>query len=195
MKKQLLQAAIAGVLGAGVGLPAASPGRLLRRRFAAPGRCRCDRLTLGGPALAWNRFVTPSSDDAAQQTLVFGGYRWKSDIAVEAAFNSRDQYALKSSSNRPSGQHRRRARSRRRSARVWNADVYTSWEFLRSFSLYGRLGYAQNDAHPLFSGASLVPGDARRIRDGVNYGVGLRYVLSQLAGLARRVFAVQPFCR
>jgi opacity protein-like surface antigen len=49
--------------------------------------------------------------------------------------------------------------------------------------LYGRLGYAQSDSRPLFSGASLVPGDARRIQNGVNYGVGLRYVLSQSLGL------------
>jgi opacity protein-like surface antigen len=69
------------------------------------------------------------------------------------------------------------------SARTWNADVYTSWEFLRSFSLYGRLGYAQSDSRPLFSGASLVPGDPSRIHDGVNYGVGLRYVLNQALGL------------
>ena len=70
-----------------------------------------------------------------------------------------------------------------RRARTWNADVYTSWEFLRSLSLYGRLGYAQSETRPLFSGASLVPGDPRRLRDGVNYGVGVRYDMSQALGL------------
>jgi opacity protein-like surface antigen len=124
--------------------------------------------------------VAPAGDDAAQQTLLFGGYRWKSDIAVEAAFNSRDQYALKAGSDRPAGVGLGLVDA---STRNWNADVYTSWEFLRSFSFYGRLGYAQSDSHPLFSGASLVPGDARRIQNGVNYGVGLRYVLSQSLGL------------
>jgi opacity protein-like surface antigen len=67
-------------------------------------------------------------------------------------------------------------------AHAWNADVYTSWEFIRSLSLYGRFGYAQSDARPLFAGASLVP-DPRRQRDGVNYGVGLRYDVTHSLGL------------
>jgi opacity protein-like surface antigen len=139
------------------------------------------RLALGGPGLVWSRFVAPAAaEDAAQQTLLFGGYRWKSDVSVEAAFNSRDQYALKAGSDRPAGVGLGLVDT---STRTWNADVYTSWEFLHSFSLYGRLGYAQNDSHPLFSGASLVPGDPRRFRDGVNYGLGLRYILSQSLGL------------
>ncbi|HEY7943793.1 MAG: outer membrane beta-barrel protein [Burkholderiales bacterium] len=183
MKKQLLLATIAGVLGAGVGLPAQAQNGFYGGVSLRQGSAGATGLTLGGPTLAWSRFVTPSSDDNAQQTLVFGGYRWKSDITVEAAFNSRDQYALKSSSNRPPGSIGVGLGLADAQARVWNADVYTSWEFLRSFSLYGRLGYAQNDEHPLFSGASLVPGDARRTRDGVNYGVGLRYVLSRSLGL------------
>ena len=91
-----------------------------------------------------------------------------------------DQYALKAGSDRPAGVGLGLVDT---STRAWNADVYTSWEFLHSFSLYGRLGYAQNDSRPLFSGASLVPGDPRRFRDGVNYGVGLRYILSQALGL------------
>jgi opacity protein-like surface antigen len=50
-------------------------------------------------------------------------------------------------------------------------------------SLYGRLGYAQTETRPMFAGASLVPGDLRRQRDGVNYGVGLRYDMTQSLGL------------
>jgi opacity protein-like surface antigen len=177
--KQLLSLAIAVVLGPVVATPLYAQdgfygGVSLRQGGDTTG------LSLGGPALAWNRFVPPASDDAAQQTLFFGGYRFKSDIIVEAAFNSRDQYSLKPGSGRPSGVGLGLADA---SSRTWNADVYTSWEFLRSFSLYGRLGYAQSDTRPLFTGASLVPGDAQRIRDGVNYGVGLRYVLSRSLGL------------
>jgi opacity protein-like surface antigen len=45
------------------------------------------------------------------------------------------------------------------------------------------LGYAQTDTRPLFAGASLLPGDVRRQRDGVNYGLGLRYDMTQSLGL------------
>ena len=180
MSKQLLSLAISVALGIGAVASAQAQngfygGVSLRQRGAdAPG------LSLGGPTLVWNRFAGPAAEDVAQQTLLFGGYRFKSDIAVEAAFNSRDQYALKAGSDRPSGVGLGLIDP---SAKAWNADVYTSWEFLRSFSLYGRLGYAQSDSRPLFSGASLVPGDAHRVRDGVSYGVGLRYALSQALGL------------
>jgi opacity protein-like surface antigen len=66
---------------------------------------------------------------------------------------------------------------------MWNADVYTSWSFLGSFSLYGRLGYAQGEALPGYAIAALSPGDARAPRDGVNYGVGVRYDITGALGL------------
>jgi len=65
----------------------------------------------------------------------------------------------------------------------WNANVYTSWSFLRSFSLYGRLGYAQSDSLPAYALAALPPSEPRRLRDGVNYGVGLRYDVTSALGL------------
>ena len=69
-------------------------------------------------------------------------------------------------------------------SRSWNLDVYTSWAFYKTFSLYGRLGYAQAEAAPLFAGASLTSGvDPRRLRDGMNYGVGLRYDIKSDLGL------------
>lgn len=181
MKKQLLRLAIVGAL-IGTALPVYAQDGFYGGVSLRQGGADATGLALGGPALVWNRFVAPApaGEDAAQQTLLFGGYRWKSDISVEAAFNSRDQYALKAGSDRPAGVGLGLVDT---SARTWNADVYTSWEFLHSFSLYGRLGYAQNESRPLFSGASLVPGDPRRLRDGVNYGVGLRYILSQSLGL------------
>jgi opacity protein-like surface antigen len=180
MTKQLLSLSIAVTLGLALAPPSYAQNGFYGGVSLRQGGADSTELRLGGPALAWNRFGAPASDDAAQQTLFFGGYRFKSAIAVEAAFNSRDQYALKPGSDRPSGVGLGLVDA---SSRTWNADVYTSWEFLRSFSLYGRLGYAQNDTRPLFSGASLVPGDPRRIHDGVNYGVGLRYILSQSLGL------------
>ena len=139
-------------------------------------------LKLGNLPLAWNRFAgaAPVAEDSPQRALLFGGYRWKSDVAVEAAFNSNEMYALRPGGAGPMGVGLTTSDP---ATHVWNADVYTSWEFIRSLSLYGRLGYAQTDARPLFTGASLVPGDARRQRDGVNYGVGLRYDMTQSLGL------------
>jgi opacity protein-like surface antigen len=142
-------------------------------------------LQIGNLPISWNRFAVPMSDDTVQRSTVFGGYRWKSDVSVEAAFNTGDKYSLQPYSLQP----RRAATSGfgiappDSLAHTWNADVYTSWEFVRSVSLYGRFGYAQTDGRPLFAGASLLPGDVRRQRDGVNYGVGLRYDMSQSLGL------------
>jgi len=136
-----------------------------------------------GQMLIWNRFAPPAPDDGVQRSLVYGGYRWKNDVAIEAAFNSTDKYALRPASSGLSIGPGLGLTFGDVSQRAWNADVYTSWEFLRSFSLYGRLGYAQTEARPLFAGASLVPGDPRRQRDGMNYGVGLRYDVTHSLGL------------
>jgi opacity protein-like surface antigen len=134
-----------------------------------------------GESLVWSRFAAPTADDASQRSVVYGGYRWKNDLAVEAAFNATDKYALHpGSSDLTVGPGLDFGDV---TSRAWNADVYTSWEFVRSLSLYGRLGYAQTDARPLFAGASIIPGDPRRPRDGVNYGLGLRYDVTHSLGL------------
>jgi opacity protein-like surface antigen len=54
---------------------------------------------------------------------------------------------------------------------------------VRSLSLYGRLGYAQSDPRVALAPLTLVVGDTKRQRDGVNYGLGLRYDLTQALGL------------
>jgi opacity protein-like surface antigen len=138
-------------------------------------------LTLGKLPLAWSRFATPVADDASQHSLVFGGYRWKSDIAVEATFNSSDNYKLGPGSLTAAGV--RSVGLSDAATRSWNADVYTSWEFVRSLSLYGRLGYAQSDVRPLLQNVTASPIDVRRLRDGVNYGVGVRYDMTRALGL------------
>lgn len=143
-------------------------------------------LTLSAQApaqtLIWNRFAPPAPDDSAQRSLVYGGYRLRSDLAVEAAFNSTDKYSLRPAPQGLGSGPGVGLNFGDVTSRAWNADVYTSWEFIRRLSLYGRLGYAQSDARPLFAGASLVP-DPRRQRDGVNYGVGLRYDVTHSLGL------------
>ena len=67
--------------------------------------------------------------------------------------------------------------------RTWNADVYTSWAFRKSLALYGRLGYAQSDPQTIYTPASFLTTDPRRPRDGMNYGVGLRYDVTRALGL------------
>jgi opacity protein-like surface antigen len=136
-------------------------------------------LVLGKLPFAWNRFAAPTAEDATQRALVFGGYRWSSDISVEAAFNASDKYALRPGSIGVSSV----GLGLSDPTRTWNADVYTSWEFVHSLSLYGRLGYAQTDGRSLLAPVTLLTTDARRLRDGVNYGVGLRYDLTQVLGL------------
>jgi opacity protein-like surface antigen len=135
----------------------------------------------GDLPLTWTQFAAPIAEDTVQRTMAYGGYRWRNDVSVEAAFNTGDKYSLQPRLGSPGGGVGLSAPDP--SAHTWNADVYTSWEFVRSVSLYGRLGYAQTETRPLFAGASLVPGDLRRQREGVNYGVGLRYDMTQSLGL------------
>ena len=102
---------------------------------------------------------------------------------ASAAFNTTDKYALHPGSSGLTIGPGPGLSFGDVASRSWNADVYTSWEFARSLSLYGRLGYLQTDTRPLFAGASIIPGDPRRQRDGVNYGLGLRYDVTHSLGL------------
>lgn len=143
----------------------------------------------GGPGLSvgplnsvWNRFAMPVTDDSGARTLAYGGYRWTNDVAVEAAVATLDRYSLQPAV--PGG--RRGVGLALDSdvdagSRAWNVDVYTTWEFKSSLSLYGRLGYAQSEAALPYSTA--YTSDARRSRDGMSYGLGLRYDLSSALGL------------
>lgn len=147
-------------------------------------------LQSGAASTAWTRFTAPTADDSSTRGLVFGGYRWRNDVAVEASFSSIDKYALRPSDPPPArrgvglGADAGALGLADVQARSWNVDVYTSWAFHKTFSLYGRLGYAQAEAAPLFAGASLTSGaDPRRLRDGMNYGVGLRYDIKSDLGL------------
>ncbi|HJU23379.1 MAG TPA: outer membrane beta-barrel protein [Casimicrobiaceae bacterium] len=141
-------------------------------------------LDVGQVASTWGRYASPVSDDSARRALVFGGYRFANDIAVEGSITSAESYAL-----RPFDSTMRRgvglslANNTDLATHAWNADVYTSWSLRKSFSLYGRLGYAQSDAIPAYALAALPMGDPRRLREGVNYGVGLRYDVTPALGL------------
>lgn len=164
-------------LAAAAALPALGAegfyGGIARRDVAGPG----EGLIINDSSLAWGRFGSPAVEDQAQRSLVFGGFR-RNDVSLEAAFNSgSDKYALRPPSLVPGGVGLGLANV---PTRLWNADVYTTWDFTRSFSLYGRMGYAQNDARSLLV---TQPIDPRRNREGMNYGVGLRYDVNQSLGL------------
>jgi opacity protein-like surface antigen len=144
-------------------------------------------IVLGPASSVWNRYAAPVADDTQARALVFGGYRWRNDIAVEASFNSVDQYALRPDSlgsragvglsfgsNEGFGHL---------PTRSWNVDVFTSWTFRRSLALYGRVGYGQSEMLPSFGAVSPVVQDNRRLRDGVNVGLGMRYDMNSALGL------------
>lgn len=142
-------------------------------------------INFGQLASTWGRYTSPITDDAnSQRSLVFGGYRWANDLAVEGSLSSAASYAL-----RPFDASIRRGvglsltGSPDVPTHTWNANVFTSWSFRNRFSLYGRLGYAQSESVPAYALASLPPGDPRRLRDGVNYGVGVRYDITPALGL------------
>ncbi len=139
-------------------------------------------LRFGSLPSAWSKFVAPTADETASRSLLFGGYRWRNDMAFEAAFATADRYSLA-----PGGRGGVGLAVASPSAGVapqsWNADVYTSWSFRKSLALYGRLGYAQTETALAYVPASFLSADPRRTRDGVNYGVGVRYDVTRTLGL------------
>jgi opacity protein-like surface antigen len=126
----------------------------------------------------WTRLAPIATEAQASQALVYGGYRWRRDVAVEAALGS-ESYRLPGRGGiglvlpvDDEGASRR-----------WNIDLQGSWAFWRSLSLYGRLGYSQSELAPLYRTSVVAsPGDART-RDGLNYGVGLHYDVTRSLGV------------
>jgi opacity protein-like surface antigen len=181
VKKQALATSILGALMVCGPMPALADTGFYGGVSFRDGGTGATGLKIGTLPSAWTAFSAPLADDAQPRTTMFGGYRWRSDIAVEALFNASDKYALQPRTLGSTGGVGLKGADA--GLHVWNADVYTSWEFIRSLSLYGRLGYAQSDGRPLFAVTSQTPGDPRRQRDGVNYGVGVRYDMTQSLGL------------
>jgi hypothetical protein len=171
-------AAATGAFGQSVGATSGSGGGFyggisLRDRDGVEspqaifGKVPASWATLGGPVV-----------DEGQRTLLFGGYRLRKDVAVEASFNARD--ALNLGLGAP-GIGLALAEP---AARAWNLDLYTTWEMNPALSFYGRLGYGQQDPRSAAL-ASATTVDARRPvgRDAVNYGVGLRFDFTRSLGL------------
>jgi len=54
---------------------------------------------------------------------------------------------------------------------------------LEVFGVEGRRDYAEGEEVPGYALAALAPSEPRRLRDGVNYGVGVRYDVTPALGL------------
>lgn len=123
--------------------------------------------------------TTQAVDDSSTRHTLFGGYRWRNQLAVEAALARSESYAL-----RPLGKRGRagvglQLVGEEATSAAWNVDVIGSYTVFRALAFYGRIGYAQ--AEP---GAHGVPmADPRATRDGVNYGLGLRYDVTRELGV------------
>ncbi len=185
VKKQIVMGILGAALAIGVGAPATAQSGFYGGVSMRDGGAAVSGLVLGDLPLAWSRFGAPVADDTNQRSLVFGGYRWHNDVAVEAAINTStpDQYTLRPSSAGLNIGPGLGLSLSEVASRSWNADVYTSWEMIRRLSLYGRVGYSQGDVRTLYSGVSLVQGDPHHQLYGVNYGVGLRYDVTHSLGL------------
>ncbi len=143
-------------------------------------------MNFGAAAPSLSRTSVSVVDESASRALLFGGYRWQNDLAVEAAVSSLDQYALRplDTAGAPRGVGLRFGPGVHDvQSRSLNVDVFTSWNIYKSVALYGRLGYAQADAPQLVGAAPNSVTGARGIRDGVNYGVGMRYDMNSALGL------------
>jgi opacity protein-like surface antigen len=186
-EKQILAISAAGLLAiapaAWAGEPAAADasgfyGGISLRNAGQPG----EGISLGPTSSIWAHFALPVSDDAGARRLAYGGYRFANDIAVEGAVATNDRYSLQPFM--PGGRRGvglALASDADSSGKAWNVDVYTTWEFRKSLSLYGRLGYAQSEVSQSYAPGFVT--DVRRARDGVNYGLGLRYDMSSALGL------------
>jgi hypothetical protein len=185
-KISVLSFALAALVGAG--------GAFAQDRLVVPGQdgfyggvSLRDRgvtragVDLSSVASAWAKYTSVLADDTgAQEALLYGGYRFANDVSVEAAFARSDSLALPLS--RPGmGLALGAPGDAAAASRHWNADVYTSYNFGPAFALYGRVGYKQSEALPAYLLLTSTAGAP--VRQGVNYGVGLRYDMSPSLGL------------
>jgi len=179
---RLAIAALAGVLFAAP-VAAQAPAGFYGGVTLRDGGAGTSGVAFGPRVYAVAPAATPV-DDATVQQRVFGGYKWRNDLALEAAFARSESYALRPFGvGAPGGVGLTFATPQDTGARAaWNVDVVGSYTFLRAFALYGRVGYAQEVALPAAT-ANLLTGDLRRPRDGMNYGLGMRYDVNRVLGV------------
>jgi opacity protein-like surface antigen len=126
----------------------------------------------------WGRLMPAVGEPQGSQALVYGGYRWRRDVALEATLGS-ESYRLPGRG----GVGLMVPLDDDVASRRWNVDVQGSWALWRSLSLYGRMGYSQSEIAPFYrTSVAAAPGEWRA-RDGLNYGVGLRYDVTRSLGV------------
>jgi len=143
-------------------------------------------INFGASGSALNLYPTTAVDDAASRAVVFGGYRWHNDLAVEASATSLDQYTLRplgAAHASPGVGLQFGPGAADTPSRAYNVDLFTSWTVYKAIALYGRLGYALTETPPLAGVAPASGANVRGLRDGMNYGVGVRYDMNTALGL------------
>ena len=143
-------------------------------------------MTLGPASSVWNRYVAPTADDTSSRALRVRRLSLAQRHRRRGLVQFRRQYAL-----RPDGVGGRRgvglefrlepglgelADAKLERRRLHELDVLPRVGALRP------LGYGQSETLPTFGATPLVA-DSRRLRDGVNVGVGLRYDMNSSLGL------------
>lgn len=145
---------------------------MLDRGNANPG------VDFSSVASAWLKYGSAVADDNGAHALVYGGYRFANDVAIEASLTRSDMMALPTT--RP-GMGLALASPADPQSRRWNADVYSSYNVGPAFALFGRVGYKQTESLPAY--LLLASNGGVPARQGVNYGVGLRYDMTPTLGL------------
>jgi opacity protein-like surface antigen len=128
----------------------------------------------------------PSLGEGSSDRRLFGGYRWNNQLALEAVVAHSESYALRPfGTGAPGGVGLDLAQRGAPSIQsAWNVDVVGSYTFRSALAFYGRVGYAMPDAG--IAAPAPLPAfvDARGLpRDGVNYGLGVRYDFTRAFGL------------
>lgn len=181
--KVVLMAAALGALSQGGGVAAQSPVEIsgFYGGVALRDRSTGDAGWTFGPGTPVAVSVTaPLPEDAAARHTLFGGYRWRNQFAVEAALARSETYSLRPYGGASqAGVGLRLAGDGGLAGAAWNVDVVGGYTIRQALALYGRIGYAQAEGAGLHAA---VP-EARTGRDGVNYGVGLRYDITRELGV------------
>ena len=96
--KQYITAIFSISLSVAAGFAQAAPGEVAGfyggvslREAAVEG----PSVTFGPTISGWAGYTPPAAEDAGARALVFGGYRFANQVAVEAAFSSADRYLLR----------------------------------------------------------------------------------------------------
>ena len=92
-------------------------------------------LSFGHLTSSWSKFALPVANDSGTRTLAYGGFRWNNHLAIEAAVATADHLVLNPLTASRSAVGLSLAGGGDPSTRAWNADVYTTWEFRRTFAL------------------------------------------------------------